>query len=256
MLVGLRGLGLLLGMAGLLALLPAAAGAFPVVLLEENWESGTISSTQWDSWGSPAPLLVSGGNAVGNDSLDPNGDGSYLSGLVSANTLAFSSSVRVSIDAYIESASQWSELRFGLVHTSAITQNNVHLEDLATVFIDADNQGSGHKFYAEFTGSGETKTELHANPGAFFDAWHNYVFEFAEDGSAQVRVDGAVVFESPVGIYDYNLDQDFAVLLGGRSYGTTVNLYDSISAVQVPEPTTAMLLTLGLAGLGLRRRVR
>ena len=50
---------------------------------------------------------------VGNHSLDPNGDGWYHSGVVSADTFVLSPGVHVSIDAYIESASQWSELTFG-----------------------------------------------------------------------------------------------------------------------------------------------
>jgi len=225
----------------------------PLPLLEHDWESGTIAPADWHSWGFPSPALASGGNAAGNHSLDPNGDSSYLSGLVSANTFTLSGGLQVSIDAYIESATQWSELSFGLARTSAITPYNVHLEHLATVNIDADTQGSGHKFYAKFVGDAGTEADWSAAPGSVFDAWHNYVFDFAADGSARVRVDGVAVFESSVNLYDYSVGEEFAVLLGGRSHGATVNLYDSIHVTQVPEPTTALLLAFGLAGLGARR---
>ena len=249
----LRGCGLLLATA---LMLPGEAGASSLLLLEDDWESGSIASADWISWGSPVPVLESGGNAAGNYSLDPNGDDYYLSGLVSASAFSLSGGVRVSIDAYIESALQWSELSFGLARTTEITQNNVHLEHLATVTIDADLQGTGYKFYWKFAGDGGVESDGSSTPEAVFDAWHNYVFDFAADGSARLRVDGAVVFESSPGLYNYGIDEEFAVLLGGRSYGATVNLYDSIRATQVPEPTTALLFTLGLAGLGMRRRVR
>lgn len=247
-----HGCGLLIAMAFVLS---GQAGASSLLILEDDWESGSIASADWNSWGSPAPLLQGGGNAVGNHSLDPNGNGSYLSGLVSANTFALTDAVQVSIDAYIESAPQWSELSFGLARTAGITQSNVHLEHLATVTIDADIQGTGYKFYAKFVGDGGTEVDWDASAEAVFDAWHNYVFDFAENGTVQVRVDDIMVFESSSGLYDYTVDDEFTVLLGGRSYGATSNLYDSIRAIQVPEPTTALLL--GLVGLALllhRRR--
>ena len=232
--------------------------AFPFA---EDWESGSIDPARWNSWGSPLPLLQSGGNALGNHSLDPNGDGSYHSGVVSADTFALSGGVRVSIDAYIESASQWSELTFGLANTTAIGTNpNLNLSALAEVTIDADTQGIGHNFYTRFDGDGGGEVDYPSaesglTPASVFDAWHTYVFDFAADGSAQVLVDDVVAFETAAGFYDYSSDGEFSVLLGGRSYGATVNLYDSISVIQVPEPETfVMVLSGGLLLLLFRRR--
>ncbi|WP_318387090.1 hypothetical protein, partial [Microbacterium maritypicum] len=67
----------------------------------EDWESGSIDSARWNSWGYPSPLLDNGANAAGGYSLAPNGDSSYHSGVVSNGTFALSGGVRVSIDAYI-----------------------------------------------------------------------------------------------------------------------------------------------------------
>mgnify|MGYP002038863322 CR=1 FL=1 len=82
-------------------------------LFVEDWESGNLN--QWNSWGSPLPILNSSETAIGNYSLDPNGDGSYHSGIVSKQMFDLSSGVRFTLDAFIESASAWSELEFGLV---------------------------------------------------------------------------------------------------------------------------------------------
>ena len=82
-------------------------------------------------------------------------------------------------------------------------------------------------------------------PESVIDRWHTFVFDFASDGSAEVRVDGAITFETSAGFYNYSTDDAFSVVLGGRSYGATVNLYDSISVHQVPEPAAFVLLLLG-----------
>jgi len=226
----------------------------------EDWESGSIDSARWSSWGYPLPVLQSGGSATGSYSLDPNGDGLYHSGVVSADTFALSGGVRVSINAYIESASYWSELTFGLANTTAIGTNpNLNLSALAEVTIDADTQGTGYKFYTRFDGDGGVEVGYPSaasglTPASVFDAWHTYVFDFAPDGSAQVRVDDVLAFETATGLYDYSSDTAFAVVLGGRSYSTTVNLYDSISVNQVPEPAVFAMLLLGSLAASCSRR--
>ena len=96
----------------------AAAMGWADTLYSEDWESGSIDAADWTMWGYPDPVLQSGGNAVGNHSLDPNGDSSYLSGVVSANPLTLSAGLRLSVEAYIEAAPLWSELSFGLANTT------------------------------------------------------------------------------------------------------------------------------------------
>ena len=234
----------------------AQAGfAFPFA---EDWESGSIDPARWNSWGSPSPLLQSGGNAIGNYSLDPNGDGQYHSGVVSADTFALSGDVRVSIDAYIESAAFWSELPFGLATTTVIGTNpNLNDSALVEVTIDADTQGTGYKFFTRFDGTGGVEVDYAAAaPESIFDAWHTYVFAFRADGSARVLVDDVLAFETAAGFYDYSSDTEFSVLLGGRSYNATINLYDSVSVILVPEPSTCVLLLTGLLGLASYRRGR
>ena len=109
-------------LGGVVAYLASASTTgFAALLYSENWESGSIDAADWTKWGYPDSVLQSGGNVIGNHSLDPNGDSSYLSGLVSTNTLTLSAGLRLSVDAYIEAASSWSELSFGLANTTAVT---------------------------------------------------------------------------------------------------------------------------------------
>lgn len=254
----LHGLSVISFLALLLIGASSAKAEFTLPFVED-WESGSVDLDRWNRWGYPLSLLDAGANVAGNYSLDPNGDGSYLSGLVSSDTFSLSGGVRVSIDAYIESASQWSELSFGLVNTTAITQNNVHLKHLAAIVIDADTQGS-YKFYTKFGGDGGVEVDYPSvasglMPASVFDAWHTYVFDFSSNGAARVSVDGVITFETDPGFYTYSIDTEFALLLGGRSYSSTVNLYDSVKVNQIPEPSTALsLLAIGTLAVCRRRR--
>lgn len=242
------------GVVACLASAPAILWA--ELLYSENWESGSIDAADWTKWGYPDSVLQSGGNVIGNHSLDPNGDSSYLSGLVSTNTLTLSAGLRLSVDAYIEAASSWSELSFGLANTTAVTPTNVHLTHLAAITIDADTQGSAsppednYKFYTKFQGSGGSQTVYPSvasglTPTSVFDGWHSYTYDFMQNGSAQVLVDDVLAFETAAGLFDYGVDNSFALVFSGRSYSSTVNLYDSISVYQVPEAAALPLLLLG-----------
>ena len=151
--------------------------------------------------------------------------------------------------------------------TPAFPWDRVHLMHVATINLDADTQGNAdppennYKYYSKFQNAGDDVSIVNYGLSGndllpFFDTWHTFEFDFAANGSAQVRVDGVLTFETVAGFYDYNTDNEFSVLLGGRSYGETVNLYDSISVTLVPEPGTGMLLLMGLLGLAGYRRGR
>ena len=204
-------------------------------LLVEDWESG--DANQWNSWGSPLPSLNSSESAIGNFSLDPNGDGSYHSGVVSQEMFNLTSGVRLTLDTYIESASAWSELEFGLVDTNIIPNSpNTSNYTMASVFIDADTQSTGYKLYANFNGEGASQTilknELATN---YFNDWHSFTFDFDIDGSVSIAVDNQTIFASNSGVFDYNNESNFAIMLAGRSYSSSDNLYDNISLTLIPE---------------------
>jgi len=208
-----------------------------VNLLSESWEQGNFE--QWNSWGSPSPQFNSTQDALGQYSLDPNGDGSYHSGLVSKQMFTLSEGTRLKIDAFIESSFAWSELEFGLVDTNIIPTNpNTNQYTIASIVLDADTQNTGHKLYANFLGSNTQETvfknELAVN---YFDDWHSFIFDFQQDGSISISIDEATVFNSSPGVYNYDTEPDFAVILAGRSYGAVNNLYDNIILEQVPEPS-------------------
>lgn len=58
----------------------ALAQCTPLFL--EKWESGVIDPAKWKSWGSPAPVLVTG-YGIGSWAIDLNGDNYWGSGVVS-----------------------------------------------------------------------------------------------------------------------------------------------------------------------------
>ena len=216
-------------------------------LLEEDWESGNTS--QWNSWGSPLPILNSSGNAVGSYSLDPNGDGSYHSGVVSKQMFSLSSDIRFTLDAYIESASAWSELEFGFVDTNVIPNSpNTSNYTMASVIIDADTQNTGYKLYANFSGEGASQTIIKNEIAtSYFNDWHRFTFDFETDGSITIAIDEQSIFSSDSGVFDYNSESDFAIMLAGRSYASSDNLYDNISLVQVPEFAHASFIVSSFA---------
>ena len=217
-----------------------------VNLLVENWELNNLN--QWNSWGSPAPILNSSVTALDNYSLDPNGDGSYHSGVVSQQMFNLTSGIRLTLDAYIESALAWSELEFGLVNSNTITTNpNTSLYTMASVLIDADTQGSGYKLYANFSGEDASQTiiknDLSSN---YFNAWHNFTFDFEIDGSVTIGIDDHTVFASESNIFDYENESNFSIMFAVLSYGSTNNLYDNISLVQIPESNHFSLISATL----------
>ena len=211
-------------------------------LLEEDWESGNTS--QWNSWGSPSPILNSSINSLGSYSLDPNGDGSYHSGVVSKQMFSLSSDIQLTLDAYIESASAWSELEFGLVDTNVIPNSpNTSNYTMASVIIDADTQNTGYKLYANFSGEGSSQTIIKNEMAtSYFNDWHRFTFDFETDGSITIAINDQSIFSSDAGVFDYNSESDFSIMLAGRSYASSNNLYDNISLVQVPEFAHAGLI--------------
>ena len=201
----------------------------------EDWEEGNLN--KWNSWGSPLPILNSSVSAIGDYSLDPNGDGSYHSGLVSQQMFSLSSDIRLTLDAFIESSFAWSELEFGLVNTNVIPNSpNTSHYTVASVLIDADTQNTGYKLYANLIGEGASQTiiknELATN---YFNDWHRFTFDFELDGSISISIDQQSIFVSDPGVFDYESESNFAIMLAGRSYGSSDNLYDNVSLVQIPE---------------------
>ena len=230
-------------------------------LFSENWELGVIDNSKWNSWGYPLPNISSPSHKLGNYSLDSNGDSAYLSGVVSVQTFTHVAGLELSIDAYIQSASQWSELEFGFSNTTTIDTTPQYFEySTASLYIDADTQGFGHNRWSYFNNSyGATSAGsdplINAElPNTTFDSWHNYKFTFTDDQTIQISIDNILAYESPIHWYDYDSDNEVAIYLGGRSYGSTENLYDNITLSIIPEPNAVMLITSTFASFMLIRR--
>ena len=236
----------------------AALGAQGAIFTED-WESGFDSSV-WSTWGWPSPVLSSASHAQGAYSLDPNGDGSYLSGVISTERFTPVAGMQLSVQAYIESAQSWSELEFGLASATQIDSTPVYSEyNYVTLFIDADNQGIGPQMWDYYrTGQGAASngstTQVNgASLTGLFDGWHTFTFTFTEAQSIEIAIDGVAFNASPDNWYDAATDE-FSIYLGGRSYGATENLYDQIELSVIPEPSTALLMGITTGGIVLVRR--
>ena len=208
--------------------------------------------------------ISSPSNKLGNYSLDSNGDSAYLSGVVSVQTF-YSCSVaglELSIDdLYSICSSQWSELEFGFSNTTTIDTTPQYFEySTASLYIDADTQGFGHNRWSYFNNSYDA-TSAGSDPlinaeliNTTFDDWHNYKFTFTDNQTIQISIDNILTYESPTNWYDYDSDNEVAIYLGGRSYGSTENLYDNITLSIIPEPNAVMLITSTFASFMLIRR--
>ena len=90
--------------------------------------------------------------------------------------------------------------------------------------------------YANLFGGGASQTiiknELATN---YFNDWHRFTFDFELDGSISISIDDESIFASDSGVFDYNIEPNFAIMLAGRSYGSSDNLYDNISLAIIPE---------------------
>ena len=230
-------------------------------LFNESWETGLIDNLKWNSWGYPTPNISTTTYTQDNYSLDPNGDSAYLSGVVSVQTFTPVAGLELSIDAYIQSASQWSELEFGFSNTTSIdTTPQYHEYSYASLYIDADTQGYGHNRWAYFNksnGASSDGSDPLINlelPNTTFDGWHNYKFTFTDNETIQISIDNTLTYESPSSWYDYDIDNEVAIYLGGRSYGATENLYDNITLSIIPEPNSIILITSTFALLIFIRR--
>jgi hypothetical protein len=236
----------------------AAVGAQGAIFTED-WESGLDSQT-WSSWGWPSPILSTANHRQGTYSLDPNGDGSYLSGVISTARFTPEVGMQLSVQAYIESAQSWSELEFGLAAATQIDSTPVYSEyNYVTLFIDADQQGAGPQmwdYYRKGQGaaSNGSTTQVNGTPlTSLFDGWHTFTFTFTEEQAIEIAIDGVVFNASPENWYDASTDE-FSIYLGGRSYGVTENLYDQIELTVIPEPSTALLMGITAGGIMIVRR--
>ena len=230
-------------------------------LLNENWETGVIDSTKWINWGYPSPNISTAIHKQGQYSVDPNGDSAYLSGLVSSQTFTPTAGLQLSVDAYIQSASQWSELEFGFANTTSIDTTPQYFEySYASLYIDADLQGFGHNRWAYFSnlnGASSAGSDPSVNadlPNSTFNGWHNYKFTFTDNQSIQISMDDVLIYESSDNWYDFDIDNEVTVYLGGRSFGSTENLYDNINVNVIPEPSAVLLINSVFASLLLLKR--
>jgi hypothetical protein len=88
-------------------------------LFYEDWEKG-IDNTKWKIWGSPAPFITPGLGINGSNAIDPNGDGTYDSGVTTYQRFTLKPGLAFGVWMYGDQTyTHWQSLKFSLTQRDA-----------------------------------------------------------------------------------------------------------------------------------------
>ena len=194
-------------------------------LLEERWSA--IDTARWLPFGAPRPHLDQGpGGIVG---LNNAGDGSYMSGLASANLhdVGRGLGLEAMVSAPI-TRSQWQSLALALN-----SERSWRIEgwDRVTGAPAATSQsyeacGVGYPMGEGMAAVGRV-TLVAGGRQSFYSAdstwrsgaWHRIRIQMFPDGECGIAIDGVAVWRSPVRL---PVDQQYRILIAGNSVDTKV----------------------------------
>ncbi|MBK9440054.1 MAG: hypothetical protein IPN53_01605 [Comamonadaceae bacterium] len=214
-------------------------------LLTETWESGSINSSVWTSYGSPAPGVVA---AIGGRSgfiFDNNGDLSYDSGVFSVQPLSLSAGSSIEADIYLDFsnlAGCWAQVSFALSDSTApvasVNPNwggfywSIGAHGDACASPANLNRKSWFSFGVMPAGGTWESSNDAINADSYARGWHKARVDFQADGRVTFSIDGIALWTST-----QPMDSKFLtgrrLILGSRSSGSAGKAYHDNIKVNV-----------------------
>jgi len=208
-------------------------------LLSETWESGSIDSSVWTTYGSPASTVVP---AIGGRSgyvFDNNGDPNYDSGVFSVQPISLSAGASIEADVYLDFsnvAGCWAGVSFALSESDTPVASSINPNwggfywslsahgDACWASPDNLKRRSWFSFGVMPTsGTWESSNDV-INADAYAGGWHKARMDILADGRASFLIDGSVLWTSTQAI-DIRYLTGKRLLLGSRSSGSAGKAY-------------------------------
>ncbi len=234
-------------------LLCCVSNLYATILFTEDWEDG-IDTNKWRLWGQPLPYLVSSGSM--GDSLCPNGDTMYQSGVVTVSSFLLQGGTTFTYYSKLQASGYTQNLVFSLTQLPLSKFQEVNPEPgqwspegLPQISQNPETVTAWGKktTYQTLNNTNDQNVTQSETPGV----WFKFSIEFLDDGTFNYyRNDELVITSLPGEASDY-MNEQVRIVLHGRSVGTN-QVFDNISVIYtepivIPEPASIMLLILPLS---------
>lgn len=166
-------------------------------VFEETWESGTIDSGKWKSFGSPSSFLQTSGHDGSNYSIDTNGDGMYDSGVISYQEFqwlpgcVYSAWMKVTTSAQAE----WHVARICIAREDPSTFSDTSPDRLVELYwVYSTNT----QWVCAQAWNGSQMVNYRREDSHFidFDKWHHFAIEFTASDTIKFLIDGKLFAET------------------------------------------------------------
>ena len=204
-------------------------GPAPLVpVFTEQWESG-INGAVWKTWGNPLPFIQTGMGISGSDVIDPNGDGTYTSGVTSYQNFDLTKPTRFEYKLFTYSNNtvwEYSEVGFG--NQTAAGYSGTGAQPGFAVFIRVEPATADtFPLQIRYKAGSDLFTEPYV-PANDDNVWRTYAFEINQDGTVSFYKDGVHKFTSTVTLSGKTAQP---VVVAARSVNT-VTLIDDVVVEQ------------------------
>ena len=211
------------------------------VIFSEDWESGTIDTAEWVTYGSPLPKIVNSFKGYSNV-FDNNGDGWYGSGALTVNPIRLpSGEVTISADIYVDFSNLggcWADARIGVTEASNPTILNEGFSGGYAIYLQLSAVGdacwaapANQRRKAWFgggmrdaTGNWEGISGGTIDGSNYVNGWHKLSIVIDASNRVSFYVDKTLLWQS-TGTLNPNVRSGKKLVLGDRSSGSAGKAY-------------------------------